>query len=138
MFLLRLTCCQLHGPNGQVRLFRVPFAHPAIIRLIEVILLELQYHRFVFFDDSDRWKTRLRNVFAIGGTLCRWLMMQYSTGLFIAAELATKENADYYDGLVYTINRFDPDQQLFFDALLVDVRAFLTPASERFRASANQ
>jgi hypothetical protein len=117
--------CQLRGSDGRIQPFHVPFAHSAIIRLVEILLFELQYHRFILFDDSDKWKTCITNVLAAGGTLCRWLLRQYSTGLFIAAEFVAEENASYYDSLIYIIGRFDPDKRLFFEGLLMDIRNLL-------------
>ncbi|KAG2740795.1 hypothetical protein P692DRAFT_20822501 [Suillus brevipes Sb2] len=93
----------LPGIDGRIQPFVVPFAHPAIIRLVEIILLELQYHRFIFYDGSDKWKVRLTNFYAVGGALCKWLLSQYSSGFFIPTEFMTETNASYYDGLVYLI-----------------------------------
>ncbi|KAG1880414.1 hypothetical protein C8R48DRAFT_767206 [Suillus tomentosus] len=117
----------LRGSDGHFQPFVVPFAHSAIIRLVEIVLFELQYHRFILFDDSDKWKMCITNVLAAGGTLCRWLLKQYSTGLFIAAEFVAEENASYYDSLIYLIGRFDPDKRLFFEGLLMDIRDLLKP-----------
>jgi hypothetical protein len=97
----------------------VPFAHPAIIRLMEIILLELKYYKYIFADNTDKWKIRLRNVFAIGGVICKWIFEQYKSGFFEAEELVAY--ASYYDYLIYLISQFSPEKRLFFDALLVDM-----------------
>jgi hypothetical protein len=92
-----------------------------MIRLIEIILLELDYQKFVISDEPAKWQKRLRNIFAVGGMLCKWIFKQYSTGFFVAAELATRENIGYYTGLRYLINQYSPEKRRFFDALLVDI-----------------
>jgi hypothetical protein len=97
------------------------------MRLVEIILLELHYQRFIFFDedDPDKWKTRLTNFFAVGGALCKWLLSQYRSGFFVATEFMTSDNADYYESLIYIITRFDARKRSFFDGLLLDTRANL-------------
>ncbi|KAG2747600.1 hypothetical protein P692DRAFT_20819499 [Suillus brevipes Sb2] len=92
-----------------------------IIRLMEIILLELKYYKYIFTGNTDKWKICLMNVFTIGGVIYEWLSKQYKSGFFKAEELVTEPYASYYDYLIYLISQFSLEKCVFFDALLVDI-----------------
>ncbi|KAG2053396.1 hypothetical protein BDR06DRAFT_972400 [Suillus hirtellus] len=70
----------LHGfmmlimSDGQPRPFGIPFGSNAIINILEIILLEKQYHCFVFYDGSERWKNCLMNLISFISTTLKWAL----------------------------------------------------------------
>lgn len=107
----------------------VPLANRAIINLLEIVLLEQQYSRYIF-DGSDKWKLRLTNAFFLGGSVCRWGIKQYSTGVYVASELNTLDNAEYFEYLIGKVSQYDAHQRLFFDGLLIDEHFVITETTK--------
>lgn len=117
----------LIGSDGQLRPFGIPFGSNAIINMLEIILSEKQYHRFVFYDGSERWKNRLMNLISIISTTFKWALGRYSTGRLLAAEFVTAENAAFYQAVSRQMYQLSPLGMIYFDGLLIDLRdAFRT------------
>lgn len=118
---------QLIGSDGQLRPFGIPFGSNAIINMLEIILSEKQYHRFVFYDGSERWKNRLMNLMSFISTTFKWALGRYSTGRLLAAEFVTAENAAFYQAVSHQMSQLSPLGMIYFDGLLIDLRdAFRT------------
>ncbi|KAG1863434.1 hypothetical protein C8R48DRAFT_672937 [Suillus tomentosus] len=94
----------LIGNDGQLRPFNIPFGSNAIINMLEIILSEKQYHRFVFYDGSKRWKNRLMNLISFISTTFKWALGRYSTGRLLAGEFVTAENAAFYQAVSHQMS----------------------------------
>ncbi|KAG1863433.1 hypothetical protein C8R48DRAFT_773472 [Suillus tomentosus] len=117
----------LIGNDGQPRPFGIPFGSNAIINMLEIILSEKQYHRFVFYDGSERWKNRLMNLISFISTTFKWALGRYSTGRLLAAEFVTAENAAFYQAVSRQMYQLSPLGMIYLDGLLIDLRdAFRT------------
>ncbi|KAG2089239.1 uncharacterized protein F5147DRAFT_658471 [Suillus discolor] len=123
----------LHGfmmlieSDGQLRPFNIPFGSNAIINMLEIILSEKQYHCFVFYDGSERWKNCLMNLISFISTTFKWALRRYSMGRLPAAEFVTAENAAFYQAVSRQMYQMSPLAMIYFDGLLVDLRdAFRT------------
>ncbi|KAG1794765.1 uncharacterized protein HD556DRAFT_1307783 [Suillus plorans] len=53
--------------DGFLEQFLVPLANRAITNILEIMLSEQQYGRYIF-DGTDKWRLRLSNTFFLGGT----------------------------------------------------------------------
>ncbi|KAG1854406.1 hypothetical protein C8R48DRAFT_776800 [Suillus tomentosus] len=111
--------------NGQLKWFRVPFAHPGIIGMVEYMLVNQQFRRHIEFDSPD-WESRLINVIALAGMIARWVVSRYSVnGWFKEAELYTLANEKYHTELKTRMFSLSGDEEILFRELLRTIRSVL-------------
>lgn len=110
------------GQGGLPGSIYIPFSNTGIRDLLEIMLSERRYNRFICYDGSDRWKIRLKNVIAFLCTVRMWALSQYSTGKLVPSEFMTTANARFNDNLLIAMSQLDSNGLFYFDALLTDLR----------------
>ncbi|KAG1844021.1 hypothetical protein C8R48DRAFT_780479 [Suillus tomentosus] len=118
---------ELRAEDGSIQQFLVPLANRAITNILEIMLSEQHYGRYIF-DGTDKWRLRLSNAFFLGGTTCRWGLKRYETGVFVEDRLDTPDNAQYFEYLADHVSRFDPTERSMFEGLLDNECHLLTVA----------
>ncbi|KAG1830612.1 hypothetical protein EV424DRAFT_1343511 [Suillus variegatus] len=61
---------ELRAEDGSIQQFLVPLANRTITNILEIMLSEQHYGRYIF-DGTDKWRLRLSNTFFLRGTTCR-------------------------------------------------------------------
>ncbi|KAG1730567.1 hypothetical protein EDD22DRAFT_852995, partial [Suillus occidentalis] len=112
---------ELIGQDGLLGSIYIPFSNTGIWDLLEIMLSERRYNRFICYDGSDRWKIRLKNVIAFLCTARMWALSQYSTGKLVPSKFMTMANAHFNDNLLIAMSQLDSNGLFYFDALLTDL-----------------
>lgn len=60
------------------------------------------------------------NLIVFIGTAFRWALRQYRTGRLRAADM-TSDSATFYHEILKEMSNLNPNGQLYFDAILVDL-----------------
>lgn len=80
--------------DGVVCTFRIPFGHSALVDLLEYVLEDLQYSRYICLN-SDDWEPQLRNALSLAVASCGWALQKKVMGTGQMA-FASQETVERY------------------------------------------
>ncbi|KAG2116814.1 hypothetical protein DEU56DRAFT_919181 [Suillus clintonianus] len=110
--------------DGQVVSCRIPFAHAAILDLLEHILCNKQYYRYIFLD-GECWIPRLTNAIALASTSRCWSLEKALAGPWSVVKFGDETNRARYKLTRSRIATLPEEERVKFDTLLVDMRRAL-------------
>ncbi|KAG1780459.1 hypothetical protein EV702DRAFT_1077646 [Suillus placidus] len=111
--------------DGQILSRRTPFAHTAIVDMIEYVMSHKQYSRYISLN-TESWIPRLTNAVALAATSCAWSLEKALAGPWSAAGgFQTEANRLRYKSMKSRLNILPMDERTRFNTLLVDMRRAL-------------
>ncbi|KAG1829704.1 hypothetical protein EV424DRAFT_1344137 [Suillus variegatus] len=124
-FLFADEVIQMTLDDGRIITYRIPFGHPAVFDLLEHIINNMQYSRYVSFDQED-WKCYLTNAIFLAATSRAWSLEKGLAGPWSGAIVfESAENRAHYKTMKSRLPALSHDETLRFDGLLVDMRRAL-------------
>jgi hypothetical protein len=103
----------------------VPFANPAVIGMMEFMLVDQQFRSHVSFTTIG-WESRLKSVIALAGTFCEWGVRRYTeTGWFKDCDLYTQASETCYTTLRNRMDSLVGSEMILFRELLDIIRSVM-------------
>jgi hypothetical protein len=114
---------QLQSPDGTLQTIRIPFGNPALLYLLEYVVEELQYRRYLRLD-ADGWKPRLKNAIYLATVSYGWALLKKFRGQTM--EFGSEETGDWYKRFADRMaTATDDEKRLFEEEVMIIYRALL-------------